>query len=123
MTDPCTFCEIVAGRLPSIKDHEEEGILVFRNRREDLPGWFPVQLLIAPTECMTQEELWKSGDLLGRMGRLAVRFGNELCPDGYRVISNFGRDSGQSQPHAHLHVIGGEFLAASDPPSPSPPAS
>ena len=104
--DYCTFCEIVARRLPSRIVHEEPGILVFRNRLD----WFPTQLLIVPTEHMTQEELWASGDLIGRIGRLAVKLGSDSCPDGYRIVSNFGHDGLQTQRHGHVHVVGGRPL-------------
>jgi diadenosine tetraphosphate (Ap4A) HIT family hydrolase len=33
-----------------------------------------------------------------------------MCPDGYRLLSNFGNDALQTQEHAHLHVIGGTKL-------------
>ena len=102
----CTFCEIIADRLPSRKIREEDGIIVFDNRL----NWFPVQILIAPTAHMTQEELWASGALLARMGDLAVELGRKYCPDGYRIVSNIGRDALQTQPHAHIHLIGGGDL-------------
>lgn len=69
-----------------------------------------MQLLIVPTEHLTQEELWTSGELLGRMGRLAVSLGAESCPDGYRIVSNFGEDGLQTQFHGHIHVVGGAPL-------------
>ena len=103
MNVDCTFCEIVAGRLPSRKVHEGEEIVVFRNQLD----WFPVQLLIVPTKHITQEELWLSGVLLGEMGRLAIDLGRKLCPDGYRIVSNFGEDALQTQFHGHIHLVGG----------------
>ena len=106
MPEYCTFCEIIAGRLPSRIVHEESDILVFKNQLD----WFPTQLLLVPKAHMTQEELWASGDLLGRIGQLAVKLGSEKCPDGYRTVSNFGRDGLQSQMHGHVHLIGGKWL-------------
>ena len=106
MAGYCTFCEIVAGRLPSRNVHEEDGILVFRNRLD----WFPLQLLIVPTDHLTQEELWSSGDLLARMGKLAVKLAEESTTDGYRIVSNFGEDALQTQFHGHIHVVGGAHL-------------
>ena len=106
MPDYCTFCEIVAERLPSRVVHEEADILVFKNRL----NWYDVQLLIVPKEHMTQEELWVSGEMLARMGQLAVELGSESCPNGYRTVSNFGDDGQQSQIHGHVHLIGGEPL-------------
>ena len=106
MSAYCTFCEIVAGRLPSRTVHEQADILVFRNRLD----WFPVQLLIVPTRHLTQQELWASGQLLARMGQVAVELGNDYCPNGYRLVSNFGDDALQTQQHGHIHVIGGAPL-------------
>ena len=106
MSDYCTFCEIVAERLPSRVVHEEADILVFKNRL----NWFDVQLLIVPKEHMTQEDLWASGEMLARMGALAVELGSESCPNGYRIVSNFGDDGLQTQDHGHVHLIGGEPL-------------
>ena len=106
MPEYCTFCKIVAGRLPSRIVHEEPDILVFKNQLD----WFPTQLLIVPKEHMTQEELWASGNLLGRIGQLAVKLGSESCDEGYRIVSNFGDDGLQTQPHGHVHVVGGHPL-------------
>jgi diadenosine tetraphosphate (Ap4A) HIT family hydrolase len=41
---------------------------------------------------------------------VAVTLGAMNCPNGFRILSNFGRDGLQSQSHGHLHVIGGTFL-------------
>ncbi len=102
----CTFCDIVAGRLPSRIRYEDDEILVFDNRLD----WFPVQMLVIPKQHLLQSELWRSGPLMSRMSELAARLGEESCPNGFRVLSNFGDDGMQSQPHGHLHVIGGALL-------------
>ncbi len=106
MTQYCTFCEIVEGRLPSRVVHDEDDILVFKNRLD----WYDVQLLLVPKAHMTQEELWASGDLMSRIGELAVKLGRESCPKGYRIVSNFGEHGLQTQSHGHIHLIGGEPL-------------
>ena len=36
--------------------------------------------------------------------------GNDICPDGFRLLSNFGNDGLQTQDHAHLHLLGGKRL-------------
>jgi histidine triad (HIT) family protein len=86
--------------------YEDDLILAFENQLD----WFPVMLLIVPREHMTQEGLWRSGDLLARLGEVAVDLGIEHCPRGFRILSNFGHDAIQTQPHGHLHVIGGGRL-------------
>lgn len=96
----CTFCNIIAGTEPAEIFHEEEQVLVFRNRLR----WVPVMLLVVPKRHRTQEELWSD---LGHVGRVAVAMGRKHCPNGFRLVSNFGWDALQSQPHAHVHVLGG----------------
>ena len=102
----CVFCNIVARREPATIHHEDERVIIFDNQLD----WVPVQILVVPKAHLTQAQLWRSGDLLAQMGDLAAQVGEERCPNGFRILSNFGRDGMQSQPHAHLHVIGGEFL-------------
>ena len=104
--DTCTFCEIIARREPSRILYEDNQVIVFRNKLD----WAPVMLLVVPRRHMTQTELWESGALLADMGRIAVKMGQEHCPNGFRILSNFGRDAYQSQRHGHLHVLGGEDL-------------
>ena len=36
--------------------------------------------------------------------------GIQFCPNGYRILSNFGHDAMQSQEHGHVHVLGGMYL-------------
>ena len=105
-TDRCTFCEIAAARLPARIRYQDDEVVVFDNQLT----WAPVMLLLTPRIHMTQTELWSSGPLLSRIGALAVRMGEEHCPNGFRIISNFGDDALQTQPHGHLHVVGGAPL-------------
>ena len=102
----CTFCGIVAGEVPARVFHDEEDFMVFQNRLT----WVPIMLLVIPKVHMTQQELWRDQYRMARIGELAVRVGETFCPDGYRILSNFGRLALQSQPHAHVHVVGGAEL-------------
>lgn len=96
----CVFCAIAAGTAPAQVFYEDDEFIVFRN----VLRWLPVMLLVVPRRHRTQEELW--GDL-GRAGRVALAMGRRFCPNGFRLVSNFGWDALQSQPHAHIHVLGG----------------
>lgn len=102
----CTFCRIVARQEPAQIRYENDEVLVFDNQLD----WVPVMLLLIPKTHLSQDELWTSGDLIARMGALAVDLGNQYCPDGFRVLSNFGHDALQTQSHGHLHIIGGAEL-------------
>ena len=99
----CTFCQIVARREPADILYEDGEVLVFWNRLR----WVPVMLLVVPKTHRSQAELWRD---MGRVGEIAVRMGQEHCPGGFRILSNFGYEGMQSQEHGHVHVLGGTFL-------------
>lgn len=101
----CVFCEIVEGREPAEILYDSEQVMVFRN----VLRWVPIMLLAIPKQHVTQWELWES-EALAEVGRVASEMGREHCPGGYRLVSNAGPDAKQSQPHAHIHVLGGQFL-------------
>lgn len=107
----CVFCEIVSGRAPA--HHVEvpgslhggplsERVRAFHNRLD----WARVMLLVAPATHMTQAGLW-AGSVLPYAAKAAIQLGEQLCPEGFRLISNIGRAAHQSQPHAHMHMVSG----------------
>ncbi|MSQ27853.1 MAG: HIT domain-containing protein [Dehalococcoidia bacterium] len=99
----CTFCEIVARREPARIRYEDDEVLVFDN----VLGWVPVMLLVIPKLHISQEELWSD---IRAVGRVALEMGRTHCPGGFRLLSNLGHDAMQSQPHGHVHVLGGAHL-------------
>ena len=101
----CVFCEIVAKREPGTIRYEDDDVVVFDN----VLRWVPLMLLVVPKTHMTQTELWSS-PVLAKLGPVAIEMGKQFCPNGFRVLSNFGREAMQSQEHGHLHVIGGTHL-------------
>ncbi len=103
MTHQCTFCEIAAHREPAEVLYEDDEVMVFRNRLR----WVPVMLLAVPKAHVTQAELWRE---MGHVGEVAVRMGQEHCPNGFRLLANFGYEAMQSQEHGHVHILGGTFL-------------
>ena len=100
----CVFCRIVAGEEPGKTLYENDNIIVIQN----VLRWVPVMLLAMTKEHKTQSEMW--ADHIGEIGKVAAELGRQLCPGGFRVLSNFGYDAMQSQEHGHLHIIGGTFL-------------
>ena len=99
----CVFCEIIARREPAQIIYEDDDVLVFRNRLR----WVPVMLLALPKRHLAQEEMWQD---MGKVGAVAVEMGRRHCPNGFRLLSNFGYDAMQSQQHGHVHILGGTFL-------------
>lgn len=103
MSWPCVFCDIVARKEPATIRYEDDEVIAFDNRLR----WVPVMLLVMRKAHLSQPETWAN---LGKVGEVAVKLGEQHCPNGFRILANFGRDAMQSQYHGHLHVIGGTYL-------------
>ena len=101
----CVFCKIIAGEAPGNIRYEDDEVAAFDNQLH----WAPVMLLVMPSKHILQEDLWRSRTI-AQVGAVALRLGEELCPGGFRLLSNIGSDALQTQEHAHLHVIGGAPL-------------
>lgn len=99
----CVFCRIIARQEPGTFRYEDNDVLVIENKLR----WAPIMLLVLPRRHVTQQEMWRE---MGQIGRVAVEVGRQVCPNGFRLLSNFGPDAMQSQEHGHLHIIGGTFL-------------
>ena len=99
----CVFCRIAAYQEPAKVWYVDNDIIVIKNRL----NWVPVMLLAMPKRHMTQAELWRD---LGEVGEVAIAVAEEHCSGGYRMLSNFGYNGMQSQDHAHVHILGGQFL-------------
>ncbi len=101
----CVFCQIVARKEPADIFYEDDDVMVFRN----LLRWVPVMLLAVPKQHMTQTQLW-TGPMIAKVSKVAVQIGAQQCPNGFRLLANFGHDAMQSQGHGHIHVVGGVHL-------------
>lgn len=99
----CVFCRIVARQEPANIIFEDDDIIVIQN----VLRWVPVMLLAMNKDHTTQSEMW---DDIAHIGRVASEVGRRVCPNGFRLLSNFGYDAMQSQDHGHLHILGGTFL-------------
>lgn len=109
--DECLFCKIAAGEIPANKLYEDEQVLAFY----DIHPQAKVHFLVIPKRhissaaALTEEDAALLGHIFAVIAQLARQIGLE---NGYRVISNVGPDAGQTVPHLHFHVLGGEVLPA-----------
>lgn len=110
MNNPCIFCEIVAGRQPARLVYQDETVTVFWDIRPQAR----VHLLVVPNQHIRSLAEAEEGDptLLGRCLQVAARVAREhgLAESGYRVVTNVGRDAGQTVFHLHFHLLGGNPL-------------
>jgi len=106
----CLFCKIAAGEIPSKKAYEDERVYAFY----DIAPQAPVHILVIPkAHIESAQKLTREDDaLLGHLFEVARQLAQEngLDKTGYRLITNVGADAGQSVPHLHLHLIGGQPL-------------
>ncbi len=107
----CLFCKIVAGEIPAKIVKRSEDALAFR----DIDARAPVHVLVIPTRHVAAVRDARGGDgerLLGRLLAFAAEVARDegLDGEGYRIVTNTGRNAGQSVDHLHLHVLGGRKL-------------
>jgi len=107
MSSSCLFCRIVAGEEQAEILHSTETVLAFR----DLNPKAPTHLLLIPKEHLTDVRDLEDrhggvlADLFQAATHLAKTEGIERT--GWRLVTNVGRDAGQSVFHLHLHLLGG----------------
>ena len=107
----CIFCKIVSKEIPSEIVYEDEIILAFRDRMPQAP----VHVLIIPkihigslddiNESAEHKEVF--GHLLAKIHEIAESLGLE---NGYRLVSNQGKDGQQTVGHLHFHLLGGRQM-------------
>lgn len=104
----CLFCEIIAGNIPSNKVYEDDKIFAFK----DINPVAPVHVLVVP-----KVHIESINDVNGENSEYVAHIFEKIPEiaksqgiDSYRVISNCGKDAGQSVMHLHFHIIGGTEL-------------
>jgi histidine triad (HIT) family protein len=106
----CLFCAIVAGEIPATTVLETDRILAFR----DINPQAPTHVLVIPKAHYPDVSALAAADggLLGEVitGAHHVAETEGVSEDGYRVVFNTGADAGQTVPHVHGHLLGGQSL-------------
>ncbi|SDX24940.1 histidine triad nucleotide-binding protein [Litoreibacter albidus] len=109
--DQNIFAKILRGEIPNDTVFESDHALAFR----DISPAAPTHVLVIPKgpyvsmDHFTQEA--SEAEIVGFMRAIG-----EVCrlegvsEDGFRAISNAGRNGVQEVPHLHVHIIGGRPL-------------
>lgn len=109
--DNCLFCKIAAGDIPSNRLFEDDTLLAFY----DIDPQAPIHFLVIPKQHIQSAAALTEADaaLLGHIYAVIAQLCRELgvAESGYRVVSNVGKDGGQSVPHLHFHVLAKRSLA------------
>lgn len=110
--EDCVFCKIINGEITSEKVYEDEEILAFK----DINPAAPIHILVIPKKHIENLLEVKDEDnyLIGKIYKTINKIAKDLNieKDGFRVIVNCGKDSGQEVMHLHFHLLGGKKLGA-----------
>jgi histidine triad (HIT) family protein len=105
--DPdCLFCRIVADEIPSDRVYADDEVIAFR----DVGPQAPTHVLVIPRRHVADAQSLTEADgaLVARLFAAVRQIADEEgLANGYRIVTNVGREAGQSVFHLHLHVLGG----------------
>ena len=106
----CLFCEIVKGNIPSKKVYEDDSVYAFY----DIAPMAPVHVLIVPKIHISSvnEVTSENSAVISHIYEVAAQLAKELgiSDDGYRIVTNCGKNAGQTVFHLHFHLLGGTAL-------------
>ena len=105
----CIFCKIVAGVIPSPRLYEDDKMIVIR----DIEPKAKLHYLCIPKThfALLNEMDGEKADIVKHCFAVIPTLEEQLgLTGGYRVIINQGEDGGQTVPHLHIHLLGGEVL-------------
>lgn len=106
----CIFCKIIKGEIPSEKVYEDENVLAFK----DINPAAPIHVLIIPKKHIEnileirKEDAQLLSEIFEAIKKVAEIVG--VKKDGFRIISNCGKDAGQEVMHLHFHLLAGGKL-------------
>ena len=106
----CIFCKIINREIPSTIVYEDEKVIAFK----DVNPAAPIHILVVPKKHIetlldiSEEDSY----LIAHIYKVINKISEENCfaKNGFRVIVNCGKDSGQEVMHIHFHVLAGKKL-------------
>ncbi len=108
--EDCIFCKIIKKEIPSEIVYEDERVIAFK----DVNPAAPIHILVVPKKHIVNllEVSKEDSDLISYMYQVinTIAIENGFAENGFRVIVNCGKDSGQEVMHLHFHVLAGKKL-------------
>jgi histidine triad (HIT) family protein len=106
MAEKTIFKRIIDREIPAKIVYEDEHCLAF----EDIHPAAPTHLVVIPkreivsVDTVEEVDAEVVGHLFVAMRAIAAKLG---LGNGYRVVTNCGRDAGQEVMHLHFHMLAG----------------
>ena len=108
--DNCVFCKILKGEIPSEKVYEDEDVIAFK----DINPVTPIHILVIPKKHIatlldvTEEDSHLISKIFVAINKIAKQSGIEK--NGFRIVANCGKDSGQEVMHIHFQLLAGQKM-------------
>lgn len=106
----CIFCKIGAGKINADVVYQNQSVIAFR----DINPQAPVHLLIVPKKHIRSVAELAAEDvsIIGEIHLAAQELSKKekLDKDGFRIVTNVGKNGGQTVDHLHYHLLGGRTM-------------
>ncbi|HDR1226134.1 purine nucleoside phosphoramidase [Pasteurella multocida] len=110
MAEETIFSKIIRQEIPANIVYQDELVTAFR----DISPQAKTHILIIPNKLIpTVNDVTAQDEIsLGRLFTVAAKLAKDegIAEDGYRLIVNCNKHSGQEVFHLHMHLVGGEPL-------------
>ena len=106
----CLFCSIAKGTVPSTKIYENESVYAFA----DIDPQAPFHCIIIPKAHIDSAAAInkENSAVIAKIFEAAAEIAREQkLENGFRIVTNCGRDGGQTVGHLHFHMLAGRLLA------------
>ena len=108
--EDCVFCKIINKEIPSDIVYEDEKVIAFK----DINPATPIHILVIPKKHIatlldvTEEDSILIAHIYQVINKISRE--NGFAENGFRIIANCGKDSGQEVMHIHFHILAGRKL-------------
>lgn len=106
----CIFCRIAAGEFGTTFLYESDRVVAF----SDLAPQAATHVLVIPRRHLESiaQVTADDGELLLELIQVAntIAIDQGISESGYRLLTNKGDNAGQTVPHLHIHLLGGNEL-------------
>jgi histidine triad (HIT) family protein len=107
----CVFCQIAAHETNARIVYEDELAVAFH----DIHQASPVHILVIPRQHITGplDVDGTNEQVIGHLIAVAAQIAHQegIAESGYRLVTNQGRNGGQSVFHLHIHLLGGRRMS------------
>ncbi len=110
MSQTCLFCKILKGEIPSNKIFEDEFVLGFVDLHPQAKKHY---LFIHKNHSSNINEMIEDGTSVVQVFSAIKKYTQKenLEQEGFRIVTNTGKNGGQTVFHTHFHLLAGEKLS------------